>query len=120
SIAKKLTWQKQMEKYLEHRHSLVALVLMVDSRHPLQEFDQMMLDWAHSYSMRCHILLTKADKLSRNAAKQALFTVQKAIKNQAAASVQLFSATSDEGLDAARAEIYAQLHRSTDNPAEPA
>lgn len=110
SMAKKLEWQKQMQKYLEHRDSLAALILLIDSRHPLQDFDQMMLDWAKTYEMRCHILLTKADKLSRSVGKQALFAVEKSINKHPLTTVQLFSATSDEGLIEARRVIFEQLH----------
>ena len=120
SIARKLEWQKQMEKYLEHRDSLTALILLVDCRHPLQDFDQMMLDWTNTYTMRCHVLLTKADKLSRSAGQQALYAVQKKTDKYPHTTVQLFSASNDQGLDAARAEIYAQLHPAPPAMPEPA
>jgi GTP-binding protein len=38
----KREWQKNMSEYLEKRQSLKALVLVMDIRHPLTEFDIMM------------------------------------------------------------------------------
>ena len=46
--AMKIVWQKELENYLIHRKSLQGLVLLMDIRHPLQHFDLMMLEWAHS------------------------------------------------------------------------
>ncbi len=61
----KRVWQKELENYLIHRQSLQGLVLLMDIRHPLQHFDTMMLEWAHSRKLFVHILLTKADKMNR-------------------------------------------------------
>lgn len=110
STTKKLAWQKHLENYLEHRRSLTALILLVDCRHPLQPFDQMMLEWADRYAMACHVLLTKADKLSRNAGKQALFGIEKAIKPYSKTTIQMFSSLSDIGLVSAQREIFTHLH----------
>jgi len=110
SIAKKQQWQRHLMRYLEDRPALAALVLLVDCRHPLQDFDQMMLNWAAQYHMPCIVLLTKADKLSRNAGKQAQFKIEKLLADLPQVSVQLFSAHNGTGLDKARAAIYAHLH----------
>ncbi|MBR9805015.1 YihA family ribosome biogenesis GTP-binding protein [bacterium] len=110
SAEKKNRWQQHLEHYLRERRALQGLVLMMDVRHPLQPFDVMMLDWAASAGLPCHILLTKADKLKRNAAKNAQFTVEKAIAGQANTSVQLFSAVDKTGLDQARQHLYDWLH----------
>ena len=82
----------------------------MDVRHPLQPYDAIMLDWVKQYDLRCHILLTKADKLKRGAAKQALMTVEKAVNRQANTSVQLFSATKGDGVDAARQVLFDWFH----------
>lgn len=115
SIAKKLEWQKHLMHYLEHRSALVGLILLVDCRHSLQPFDEMMLAWSAQYQMPCHILLTKSDKISRNAGKQVLFSVTKSIQQNPNASVQLFSAHNGTGLVEARAAIYNRLHAAPSN-----
>ena len=56
-------WQRELEQYLRQREALVGLILLSDIRHPLKEFDRMMIDWAVQSDLPLHILLTKSDKL---------------------------------------------------------
>lgn len=98
----KKEWQAHMGHYLEERQSLRGLVLVMDVRHPLKEFDEMMLEWAEHYEVPIHILLSKADKLKKNQANQAKFKVQKAVKDyRNEVSVQLFSSLNRQGLEEA-------------------
>jgi GTP-binding protein len=97
-LAVKREWTKQLENYLQNRQCLRGLILLMDVRHPLQPFDQQMLDRALQALMPVHILLTKADKLSRGAAGTALLQVRAELKPHAdLASVQLFSALKHDG-----------------------
>jgi GTP-binding protein len=99
-LAQKNEWQKNLAKYLEERQSLKGLVLVSDIRHPLTEFDRMMIQWAEDSKMALHILLTKADKLKRGPAKNTMLDVKKAVKDfEGDVSVQTFSALKKEGLD---------------------
>ncbi|MCX2979929.1 YihA family ribosome biogenesis GTP-binding protein [Halieaceae bacterium IMCC14734] len=96
----KLEWTKHLEAYLQERQSLRGLVLMMDVRRPLQEFDQTMLDWAVAAEMPVHILLTKADKLKKGPAKSTLLQVRAQLADYGeSVSVQLFSALKRSGLD---------------------
>lgn len=98
--AMKLKWQKELENYLVHRESLVGLVLLTDIRHPLKYFDEQMLHWAKDGNLPVHVLLTKADKLKRGAAKTALLTVKKQLEIlELPFSIQLFSALDKQGID---------------------
>ena len=98
-IEVKLKWQRHLEDYLRQRQSLQGLVLLMDCRHPLQEFDQMMLSWAQSSHMPVHVLLTKADKLKSGAAKNTLLKVRRELEPiQELVSVQLFSSSKRTGL----------------------
>ncbi|WP_068828935.1 ribosome biogenesis GTP-binding protein YihA/YsxC [Pseudomonas sp. BMS12] len=104
-IPLKQHWQKHLEAYLSSRESLCGLVLMMDIRHPLTEFDSMMLDWAKASGMPLHILLTKADKLAFGAAKNALLKVRQEIRKEwgdDVASIQLFSAPKRMGVEEAQ------------------
>lgn len=95
-------WQRDLSEYLQKRQCLQGLILLMDIRHPLQEFDTTMLHWAVKGDMPVHVLLTKADKLSRSQANTALFGVQKELKNLGlsdAISVQCFSSLKNTGLD---------------------
>ncbi|HST29147.1 MAG TPA: ribosome biogenesis GTP-binding protein YihA/YsxC [Rudaea sp.] len=103
-------WRQVIDAYLRERESLRGVVLIVDARHPLKEFDRQMLDYCRGIGLACHVLLTKADKLSRSEGTRALAGVRKACAAEGwPAGVQLFSATAKTGLDEARAAIAALL-----------
>lgn len=109
----KARWEKTLAQYLETRTSLRGLVLLMDIRHPLKEFDKNMLAWASQRQLPLHILLTKADKLSRSVALRTLQQVNKAlVEYPSATSIQLFSAQSGLGLAEARKHLLKWLNSS--------
>ena len=71
SRAAQAAWQRGMEQYLGGRSSLVGLVLAMDVRHPPRPSDLRMLEWAAAAGLPVQAVLTKADKLSRDAARRA-------------------------------------------------
>ena len=94
----KIRWQQTLGKYLETRQALRGLVLMMDIRHPLKEFDLQMIKWANNAKLSVHILLTKSDKLKRGAANSSLLIVNKELqKKELLASVQIFSSLNHQG-----------------------
>ena len=94
----KEAWTRQLESYLQRRQSLRGLILLMDVRHPLQPFDQQMLQWALAAAMPVHILLTKADKLKRGAASKALLQLERELQPyREMVSAQLFSALKHQG-----------------------
>ncbi|MEH6580672.1 MAG: ribosome biogenesis GTP-binding protein YihA/YsxC [Halioglobus sp.] len=96
--AVKLAWIKQLEGYLQRRESLRGLILLMDTRHPMQPFDEQMLGWAIAANMPVHILLTKADKLKKGPAKAAMLQVRAQVsEHRELVSVQLFSALKHTG-----------------------
>ncbi|KZX58151.1 YihA family ribosome biogenesis GTP-binding protein [Halioglobus sp. HI00S01] len=105
-VAVKKEWTKQLESYLAKRQSLRGMILLMDVRHPLQPFDQQMLDWALAAQMPVHILLTKADKLKKGPANNSLLSVRKQLKeHEELVSVQLFSALKHTGHEELRAVL---------------
>lgn len=89
-----------MENYLGNREMLCGLVIIMDIRHPLKDYDMQMIEWCDHYQIPVHILLTKADKLKKGPAKQSLLKVQNIIKNEGFnVSVQIFSALNKTGLN---------------------
>ncbi len=109
----KWRWQQLLELYLSQRACLRGLILLMDSRHPLKEFDQQMLEWCTHQGLPVHILLTKADKLKRNAARQTLQQVRRQLTQVPGEwSVQLFSALKRQGLD----ETYRVMDRWLERP----
>ena len=94
----KIRWQQTLGKYLETRQSLAGLMLMMDCRHPLKEFDLQMVHWANKAELAVHILLTKSDKLKKGAAKTTLLQVESELKKQGlTAGAQLFSSHNQQG-----------------------
>lgn len=95
----RLEWQKFIESYLMQRNTLRGMVLVMDIRHPLTDYDQAMLHWAYARRLPVHILLNKADKLTRGAAGNTLLQVRKRLSEFHGVSVQTFSALGRTGLD---------------------
>lgn len=96
----KLEWQKNLAHYLETRQSLTGLILLMDVRHPLKDLDQMMIDWALNRDLPVHILLTKADKLSRSDVNNSIAKVRKHYElAHHLISVQAFSSLKKEGVE---------------------
>ena len=98
-------WQEELEKYLRRRQVLCGLVLLSDIRHPLKDFDRMMIDWAVQSGLPLHLLLTKSDKLKRGAAQNTLLAVQKELRPFDNVTVQLFSSLKNDGVIEVRAKL---------------
>lgn len=101
-LAMKRTWEKNMSEYLLKRESLQGLILVMDIRHPMKEHDVMLLNWAVEAKLPVHILLTKADKLKRGAAKNTLLGLQKELREAGAddlVTAQTFSSLKGDGVD---------------------
>lgn len=99
-------WNELISGYLTYRQSLKGLVLMMDVRHPNTPLDLQLLEWFRPQNKPVHILLTKADKLSRGQALQTLAKVQKELNAQFLnCTVQLFSSLKRQGLEQAGERI---------------
>lgn len=100
SEAIKLQWQKHLANYLEYRRSLAGLVIVMDIRHPLTEFDRRMLDWGRRGERSILLLLTKADKLKRGAAQATRLAVESEVADDdGRVAVRLFSALERQGVE---------------------
>jgi len=93
----KAHWRTVMERYFRTRKCLRGVVLVMDIRHPMRDFDQQMLEWCESSGVPCHILLTKADKLKRGPAQSTLLKIRRDLPD--IASIQVFSSSKKTGLD---------------------
>jgi GTP-binding protein len=101
--AMKDKWQRNMADYLQSRSSLRGLVMLMDCRRPLTDYDQQMLRWCAGVDLPVHVLLTKADKLKRGPAANSLLAVRKRLPEfHPDASVQLFSSLKKIGVEEAR------------------
>lgn len=103
-------WQGLIENYLKQRESLIGLVLIMDSRHPLTPLDTQMIDWFAPSGRPIHVLLTKSDKLSRGAAAAVLQDVRRRLQPLGPqVTVQLFSSLKKQGVDEAEAVVRGWL-----------
>jgi len=99
-LAVKKQWHQMMENYLHKRKALCGIILMMDIRHPLTDFDMQMIKWCEHTQLPLHILLTKADKLNYGAAKNTLFKVQRELSEiEVSVTLQLFSSLKKKGID---------------------
>ena len=101
-------WESLLSKYLQSRKTLRGLVLIMDARHLITALDKQMLDWFLPTGKPVHILLSKADKLNKQQANNALHHVAETLALfYPQCTVQLFSSVSKIGLDEAEAAITA-------------
>lgn len=103
----KLQWQSHMADFLERRQSIVGLVIVMDIRHPLAEYDRQMLGWGQRAEIPVLLLLTKADKLGRGAAGTVQLKVEHAVRDARHRSlpvhVMAFSAQDKTGVEPVQA-----------------
>lgn len=102
-------WEHFLMSYILERRSLVGIILIMDSRHPFTDIDELFLDLCERAAHPCHILLNKVDKLSRKERDQTWQKVQNKLMifNNENFSAEFFSAQTGFGL----AELNALLNR---------
>lgn len=95
-------WVTLLGNYLQTRSQLIGLILIMDIRHPLKELDKRMLDFFAVTKQPVHILLSKADKLSKNEQIKTLAMVKNLLQPYVArqqVTVQLFSSLKKQGIN---------------------
>jgi GTP-binding protein len=112
-------WRKTLEQYFNSRSCLRGLILLMDVRHPLTDFDRIMLEWCRHKNMAVHVLLTKADKLKRGPASAALQQVRRFLADYPEASAQLFSSHDGQGVGEARALLDHWFGYDAEEAAQP-
>jgi GTP-binding protein len=111
------SWEDFLGDYLRTRAPLRGLAVVMDVRHPLTELDHMMLGWFRPTGKPMHVLLTKADKLSRAAGQKILRRVEGEIAALAPNfTAQLFSSLKKSGLQEAQSVFRGWL-QGTQTPA---
>jgi GTP-binding protein len=113
--AAKLRWQEVMAQYLVQRRSLSGVVLMIDSRLGFTELDRQLLGLLAPRLaggvVRLLVLLTKADKLTRNEASASLTCARQVLAESCPehsdVSLSLFSALKRVGVDDAAVKLHA-------------
>ncbi|MDO6513961.1 MULTISPECIES: ribosome biogenesis GTP-binding protein YihA/YsxC [unclassified Neptuniibacter] len=117
-IEMKQHWQQHLDEYLQKRQCLQGVVLVMDIRHPMKEFDHMMIGWCQSSHMPLHVLLTKADKLKKGPAQSTLLKIRKELSEVLGdlVTVQTFSALKKQNVDQLRHRLDCWLLPENDQP----
>ncbi len=103
-------WQRLLEQYLEERQSLKGMVLLMDIRHPLKDFDRLMLEWAIDANVKTHILLSKSEKVNQQTKQQTVNAVRKEYEiYKHLISVQAFSSLKKHGIKPLKQTLAAWL-----------
>jgi len=106
-------WQKEINNYLQNRKSLIGVIVVMDIRHPLKEFDKQFLDWADKSGLYSHALLNKSDKFKSGKKKAVFLQVKNAMQDFTRTStLQLFSGLKNEGVP----ELSKVLNRWFNDP----
>lgn len=109
-VSVKRRWAALVEGYLVARRSLAGVVLLMDVRRPFTDADSQLVEWCRHAGVPTHVLLNKADKLSRGAATRVLADARKRLAPLGEDDgVQLFSATRKTGIDELVARLDAWL-----------
>ncbi len=105
-------WEGLIGPYLSKRNQLVGLVVIMDVRRPFTDLDIKLIDWFRPTGRPIHILLSKADKLSRQEQTKTLRSVKAEIATWGDAdlySVQLFSSLKKTGVEDAETVLASWL-----------
>jgi GTP-binding protein len=94
-------WIEMLSGYLQTRKPLVALVIIMDSRHPLRELDYKMLEFFSITGKPIHIVLSKVDKLNQTEKAKCLALVKSELLKEGYNNytVQLFSSPKRIGIE---------------------
>ena len=103
SKEKQKSWNRLVTDYIKYRQSLKGVVLIIDIRRGFGEMDLMFLDFYLPLKKRLHILLTKADKLSKQ--KQSLILNEAREVYGSIATIQIFSGTKKIGISEAQDQV---------------
>ena len=104
-------WQAFIDQYFRTRQALKGLVVVMDIRHPLKDYDRQIIGFAVENGLPVHVLLTKADKLGRGAAGNTLLAVRRDLASAFGdtVSAQTFSAESKAGVEELRKVVAGWL-----------
>lgn len=96
-IQVKKSWQHMVETYLLKRSNLKAVVVILDIRRDPTSGDADLLEWLRQYQIDAIIVLTKADKISRQQARSRAGLIERQLGKISAAGLTVFSAKTRQG-----------------------
>ena len=105
-------WEGLIGPYLSKRDQLAGLVVIMDIRRPMTDLDVRLIDWFRPTGRPIHIMLSKADKLSRQEQTKMVRSVKAEVATWGNAdlyTVQLFSSLKKTGVQEAEAVLAGWL-----------
>jgi GTP-binding protein len=97
-------WRPMVENYLTTRVNLRGMVWLLDIRREVSKEDLTLWDWLRTKELTVIVVITKADKLSKNKRNKQAASIAKSLGMKARELIQ-FSAISGEGKE----EIWQEL-----------
>ena len=101
----KKSWGSMVETYLRKRPNLRAVVVILDIRRDPSTGDMDLLNWLKRYGIDSILILTKADKLSRNQSLTRARLISSKLKKISGDRPVIFSTKTREG----KAEIWGKI-----------
>jgi len=105
----KKSWGEMVETYLRKRSNLKAVVVILDIRRDPNAGDLSLLSWLNRYGRHAIVVLTKADKLSRNQSLSRARLIGGQLEHLFPERPILFSSRTREG----REEIWGRIAQAT-------
>lgn len=94
----KTGWRKLVEDYISSRKNIRLVFELMDSRHDPTYLDELMINWLEYYDINYAIILTKADKISKNKMERQIYRTSKIVHNDELCKDYIpFSAITGEG-----------------------
>lgn len=95
----KKSWQEMVESYLKNRETLKAVVVILDIRRDVGSGDMDLIHWLNHYNIYPIIVLTKADKVSRQQRKKRAGLIVAQLADISPDEPVVFSAKTRQGRD---------------------
>lgn len=106
-------WRKLVEEYISERQNVNLVFVLIDARHEPTYLDELMVSWLEYYEIPYTIVLTKADKISKNKMEKQIYRSSKIVNNDDLCRDYIpFSIVTGEG----KTEILHLIQEALDNP----
>ena len=75
-------WRKLVEDYISERENVNMVFVLIDARHEPTYLDELMVSWLEYYEIPFSVILTKADKISKNKMEKQIYRASKIVNNE--------------------------------------
>ncbi len=113
-IKVKKSWGQMVEAYLRTRETLQAVVVILDIRRDPSTGDEDLINWLNYYAIKPIVVLTKADKISRQKTKKRTDLIIKSLKTVSFSAPVIFSSHTRQGV----AELWEIINETALPPRE--